>query len=146
MSVESLAEAEATEQNDETRYEELVGRLDPLGDVAEVEVREDRSPVRVAVVLDAANVTGPVSDLLDQFEATVVRSSIEVTADGALSFEATTPEGFKNAGTRDARRYGDSSVSFTFTRESLDLSGIDVGDTLDVSARNGAVLLTEHEG
>jgi len=145
MGVSTLADDEQ-EQNNTGRYEALADALHELvgGDVNAVSVDEVRSPPRVTVSLNTANMTPAVLDRLDEFDAAVVPESVEVNAEGCLSFDLVTPEGFKPAGTREARRYGESSVSFTFTRESLELSGFEVGENLDVKARDGAILLTGH--
>lgn len=144
MSVESMAEDRANKQSAADRHDELAERLEPLETVRQVSVHDERTPTRVRLVLDVANMPNAVSDLLERFGAQIVPESVEVQSDGVLAFDLTTPEGFLPAGVRDARAYGESSVSITFTRESLDLSGFDVGDSLEVRAREGAVLLTPH--
>lgn len=143
MSTHTLAHAERA-QRDDSRYADLAEALRDLDDVDAVAVEHERLPPRLLVTLATANVTPAVEDRLSDFAAVVEPGSVEVTGTGTLRFAVTTPEGFKPAGTRDARRYGESSVSLTFTRESLELSGFEVGDSLDVKARAGAILLTGH--
>lgn len=142
MSVETLADDELHENPDADRYDALADELRGLADVAEVRVEPGRSPARVHVTLSTANVTPHVEDRLDRYGAQVEAATVEVTGEGTLAFTVTTPEGFKPAGTRDAREYG-SSTAWTFTREALELSGFDADTTLDARAREGAVLLTE---
>ena len=139
----NAADEAARERPNADRIEDLAGELAALDDVSEVNRQGERTPERLAVVLDVANVTAPVEDLLDDYNAEVEPDSLAVTAEGTLSFDVTTPEGFKSAGQRPVRSHGTSLV-VTLTREALDLSGFDEGDDMDLDARNGAILITPH--
>lgn len=145
MSIETLAAESAADpdRTDPDRYQDLATGLGALDDVDVAEPEPDRRPPRVAVKLNTANVPGGVVDLLDHYGAVVVADSLEVTASGRLRFEVTTPALFRPAGARDARRYGEHSIAWTFTPQTLELSGFDEDSRLEARAREGAVLLTE---
>lgn len=138
------ADEAANDRNDTARLYDLKTELSTLDDVHEVEILDDRRPARVRVVLDVANVTGGVEDLLDEYDAVIQPDGLMVRGDERLAFEVATPEGFKTAGQREVRPHG-SSLVVTLTRESLDLSGFDEGTPIDEEARDGAILLTESE-
>jgi len=132
-----------TEDPDAGRVEDLVHALHTLEQVTDATAAWDRTPTRVEVDLDVANVPATVDDLIAEYDARI--HDPEVNADGGLSFTLTTPERFRPAGVRDMREYGTSSVSITFPREALDLSGLDADRTVDVRAREGAILLVEYD-
>jgi hypothetical protein len=140
----TAADEAARERPDTARVYDLKSELDACDDVARVSVDDTRTPTRLWVRLAVANVTAAVEDLLDTYHATVESDSLAVESDGTLSFEVSTPEGFKNADSREIRTHG-TSVVVTLTRESLDLSGLDEGVKVDEQARDGAILLTRHE-
>ena len=142
----TAADEAARERTDTARIYDLRGELSGLGEVREVEVHETEAPslpTRLRVVLDVANVTAQVSDLLAEYHASVVPESIEVAATSGLVFEVRTPERFKNADSMEIRTHG-SSIVVTLTREALDLSAFDEGVKVDEQARDGAILLTRH--
>lgn len=140
----TAADRAASERPNLDRIETLTRELRELHDVAGVVYHGERTPARATVTLTAANVTTPVADLLNEYEANVENDSLTVTADGALSFDVTTPEGFKNADSMTIRTHG-TSIVVTLTREALDLSGFGEGTKVNEQARDGAILLTSHE-
>jgi len=140
----TAADEAARERPDTARVYDLKSELSALDDVASVAVEADRTPTRLAVVLDVANVTEAVEDLLDRYRVRVESDSLAVTADGTLSFDVSAPEGFKSADSREIRTHG-TSIVVTLTREALDLSGLGEGVKVNERARDGAILLTRHE-
>lgn len=137
---------QAQQRTDPTRYEDLAADLRDLDDVDRAAVESERLPPRVRVHLATANVTPPVADRLDEFDADIVPDSVEVTAGGTLTFAIVTPELFRPAGSRGLRQYGSHSTAWTFTHDAVAISGFDADTMLDAYARDGAVLLVEREG
>jgi len=142
--IEHDADEVASERHDTSRLSDLESELSALDDVSRVSIDDGRTPTRLWVRLAKANVTAPVEDLLDAYSARIEPDSLAVESDGTLSFEVSTPEGFRNADSREIRTHG-TSIVVTLTREALDLSGFGEGVKVDESARDGAILLTRHE-
>ena len=136
---------DALDRVDDDRIYELKARLEDLADVAVVSNLDHRTPARLRVELEAANVTPPVEDLIEEYRADICPDSIAVSASNGLEFEVTTPEGFKPAGSRETREYGPSSVSITLTREALETSGFDESTPVNVYGRDGAILLERQD-
>ncbi|QPL12272.1 hypothetical protein HrrHc1_255 [Halorubrum phage Hardycor1] len=95
---------------------------------------------RVRVTLDVANVPESVAATLDSYDASIVPSSVEVSASGTLAFEVALPSEFDEIAERDVRPFGDST-SFTIPPDALDVAGLAEGDFVDVFAAEGAVLI-----
>lgn len=109
-------------------------------DVAAVEIDEARTPPRIGVTLDGMNTTPGVRDLLEKHNADV--EYVDGGGDGLyLEFTALAP--FRPCGSNAMRIHGQGSHVLTFTRESIELSGFDTGDDLQLYARPGEIRLTE---
>jgi len=98
----------------------------------------------VEVVLDVANVPESVAATLDSYEAHIEVESVEVTPQGTLGFDVSLPSSFAFVTERDVRPFGDSTA-FTLPPGSLDRAGLAEGDDVDVSAVEGAVLLSARD-
>lgn len=93
------------------------------------------------VRLGVANVPESVVETLDAYLASIVTESVEVTAEGTLAFSVALPSKFVRVLDRNVRPFGDSTA-FTVPPDALDRAGLGVGDTVAVSATDGAVLMS----
>ncbi len=92
------------------------------------------------VRLDVANVPEDLARTVESYGARIVPESVEVTADGTLAFSLSLPSGFERVTDRDVRPFGDSTA-FTVPPDALRIAGLGEGDSVDVRATEGAVLM-----
>lgn len=143
MSESELIANDHVQNTNADRYADLAVELREYEQVAFADPY-DVGEGGVSVGLQTADVPRPIARVLDRYDVMLDPASVEVAPSGGLSFKLRTPELFRPAGQRPVRAHG-SSLVVTLTREVLDLSTFDEGDTLDLSAREGAILLTRHD-